>query len=400
MACSEKYGAPVISVCGYSGSGKSTLLEAVIPRLIAQGLSVAVVKHNAHGFAVDREGKDSDRFFKAGATVALRGPDEQFFRRNASSSLALEVILSELALDHDLLLVEGHKDTPLPKLWIGTAELSTPPDHVTDVEDILPWNCDRVGIFLDIAGKILPKAWRARPLFAGLLIGGKSSRMGRPKQMLDFNGSTLGEVAARALGDGIVDTVLGQDHARAQPGAHVVLLGAGVVPPALEELERLPDAPDLAGPLAGLLAAHRWAPRAAWVLAACDHPWLTASDIQALAAQRGPGAWAIFSRQPDGHPCPTLALYEPQALTVLERSVVARGADKARMAELFDHTHARVSQKYTCGSVSVNTPDDLAAEIERSAGGICDENAFRATTEANDAVRSSQAGPPTEGQRY
>jgi len=88
MACSEKYGAPVISVCGYSGSGKSTLLEAVIPRLIAQGLSVAVVKHNAHGFAVDREGKDSDRFFKAGATVALRGPDEQFFRRNASSSLA------------------------------------------------------------------------------------------------------------------------------------------------------------------------------------------------------------------------------------------------------------------------------------------------------------------------
>ena len=134
--CVQRFGAPVLAVCGFSGSGKTTLIEAAIPHLIARGLAVAAVKHDSHGFAVDKEGKDSERLFRAGATVALRGPGEQFLRRNASSTLTLEATLSDLARDHDLLLVEGHKDTPLPKLWVGNAEASAPPEHVTDVQGI------------------------------------------------------------------------------------------------------------------------------------------------------------------------------------------------------------------------------------------------------------------------
>jgi molybdopterin-guanine dinucleotide biosynthesis protein MobB len=353
------FGAPVLAVCGFSGSGKTTLLEAAIPQLIARGVSVAVVKHDSHGFVVDREGKDSDRFFRAGATVALRGPTEQFFRRSASSALTLEAILSELGRDHDLLLVEGHKDTPLAKLWLGNAESTVPPEQVTQVQEILPWNCDRLNLFLELVDQWLPEAWRQRPLLAGLLVGGKSSRMGRPKQLLKFGMSTLGEIAADALSSG-----LGEADAACGSGlvhSNVIVLGAGSLPRALEELIRLPDAPGLAGPLAGLLAAHRWAPRAAWILAACDHPWLNAAEIRWLVGQRRPGAWAILPRQPDGHPCPTLALYEPQALTVLERSLVTHGADKVRMAELFDHPRTVIGPQFTRATVNVNTPEELLA---------------------------------------
>jgi molybdopterin-guanine dinucleotide biosynthesis protein A len=110
-----------------------------------------------------------------------------------------------------------------------------------------------------------------------------------------------------------------------------------------------------------LLAAHRWAPRAAWILAACDHPWLSAAEIRWLVGQRKPGTWAIMPRQPDGHPCPTLALYEPQALTVLERSLVTNGADKVRMAELFDHPRTVIGPQFTLATVNVNTPEELLA---------------------------------------
>ncbi len=354
----------MLAVCGFSGSGKTTLLEAAIPHLIARGLSVAAVKHDSHGFVVDKEGKDSERLFRAGATVALRGPSEQFLRRGASSALTLQATLADLARDHDLLLVEGHKDTPLPKLWIGNAETSSPPDHVTAVQQILPWDSDRLKIFLDFVEHWLPEAWSARPLFAGLLVGGKSSRMGTPKQLVSFAGSTLSEIAAHALSEAL------KGRGTANPGGvpslnpNVVILGAGPVPEPLQCLPRLPDVPQVGGPIAGLLAAHRWMPRAAWILAACDHPWLTAEDISWLISQRRPGAWAILPRQPDDHPCPTLALYEPQSLTVLERSLLVRGPADVRLAELFNHQHSFIGPRFTRALVNVNTPQELLAEAE------------------------------------
>ena len=89
-----QFGAPVLAVCGFSGSGKTTLLEAVIPNLVKRGLAIAVVKHDAHGFEVDKPGKDSDRLFRAGATIALSGPGQQFERRAADATLSLNTMLA------------------------------------------------------------------------------------------------------------------------------------------------------------------------------------------------------------------------------------------------------------------------------------------------------------------
>lgn len=350
----QDFGAPVLAVCGFSGSGKTTLLEAVIPHLVAQGLSVAVVKHDAHGFVVDEEGKDSDRLFRAGATVVLRGPGEQFARRNESSSLTLQATLANLALDHDLLLVEGHKDTPLPKLWVSNMEATPPPAQTDTILHTLPWDSDRVRIFLAFVAEWLPKAWRARPLRSGMLIGGKSSRMGTPKQLVSFGHSSLGEIVAHALRAG-----------SAQSSATLsdpVVLGVGTLPPSMQHAIQLVDVPGLAGPLAGLLAAHRWSPCTAWILAACDHPWVSSEEIQELVGQRCPGRWTVLARQPDDAPCPTLGLYEPQALNVLEQHLLARGTEGARIAWLLDHPRTWIAHRHFRGTVDVNTPEELSAE--------------------------------------
>jgi molybdenum cofactor guanylyltransferase len=349
------FGAPVLAVCGFSGSGKTTLLEAAIPRLVERGLSVAVVKHDAHGFEVDRPGKDSDRLFRAGATVALRGLHQQFERRGAGAVLSLESTLERFGCDHDLLLIEGHKDTTLPKLWLGREGQLDAPEGVVNVLSKLAWNGDRLAVFMEYIDRWLAKAWNARPLYGGLLLGGMGSRMGSPKQIVRFGGRMLGEIAAAALGE-----------------HRTVALGSGVLPESMAAMARLADSPGFSGPGAGVIAAHRWAPEGAWIVAACDHPWLRSEHIQWLAAQRQPGRWAVVPRQRDGHPCPTLALYEPQALEAMERQARADPEHNARAAVLLESPRTLVVQppeELADGWKDVNTPEELRGEEERLGSG-------------------------------
>lgn len=350
-----QFGAPVLAVCGFSGSGKTTLLEAVIPKLVERGLAIAVVKHDAHGFEVDKPGKDSDRLFRAGATISLSGPEQQFERRGAGTKLSIEAMLARLCSEHDLVLVEGHKDTALAKLWLGSAEKADAPEGVTNILQTLLWNADRVTAFMEFLDAWLPAAWSKHPLYGGLLVGGMSSRMGSPKQMLRFGGRTLGEIAAGALADAL--------------GTGILALGAGELPSGLR-LAQLPDSPGLGGPAAGLISSHRWAPEAAWIVAACDHPWLRAEHVAWLAGQRQPGRWAVIPQQGDGHPCPTLALYEPQALELLERkSWLERNV---RPAILLDSPHTlspKIPAEFAEGWMNVNTLLELRAEEERLVSG-------------------------------
>ena len=52
---------PIVSIVGTSGSGKTTLLVKVISELVSRGYRVATLKHDAHRFEIDKEGKDSWR---------------------------------------------------------------------------------------------------------------------------------------------------------------------------------------------------------------------------------------------------------------------------------------------------------------------------------------------------
>lgn len=302
--CADLVDEPVLAVCGFSGAGKTTLIEGVLPRLRQRGLAVAVVKHDAHGLDVDHRGKDSDRLFRAGADVLLQGPDETLVRRHGAGSFAAAI--RGLLEDHDLVLVEGHKATPLAKLWLG----SEPPPDLAQVVATLPPGSGREERLLALVEQRLAAAHAARPVLGGILIGGRSRRMGQPKQLMKVGGMTLLDRVARAIEGHVTATVL---------------LGSGPVPAGWDGATRLPDPPGAAGPIAGLLAAMRWAPRAAWLLAACDLPRLDERAVAWLLDQRRPGRWLVLPSVDGVHPEAMLALYEPQAGRLVEAAARVGG---------------------------------------------------------------------------
>ena len=74
---------PVVSIVGKSKSGKTTLIEKVIPELKNRGYKIGIVKHAAHGFEIDKKGKDSWRHQHAGAdTVIVAGSDKMAMVKN------------------------------------------------------------------------------------------------------------------------------------------------------------------------------------------------------------------------------------------------------------------------------------------------------------------------------
>ncbi len=155
------------------------------------------------------------------------------------------------------------------------------------------------------------------PIWGGVLVGGASRRMGEPKQLLELGGRTLVERVVTAL-------------APAVDG--VVLLGSGAVPPRLARLERLADDERLRGPLAGVLAAFARRPGAAWVIAACDLPLITAAAANWLLAQRREGVVAILPRVSESGVEPLLALYEPGAEPLLRALAAAPDPSFQRLA--------------------------------------------------------------------
>lgn len=143
----------------------------------------------------------------------------------------------------------------------------------------------------------------ARPeVWGGILVGGRSRRMGTAKQNLVLDGKTFAERIAAAL---VAHT------------AGIALLGDGEVAPALASLPRAPDAEAAAGPLAGLLGAFAWRPQAAWLIVACDLPLVSPDAIAWLLAQRRDDRTAILPRLVGDRVEPLCALYEPGAQPLL-----------------------------------------------------------------------------------
>jgi molybdopterin-guanine dinucleotide biosynthesis protein B len=148
---------PLLAVCGHSGSGKTTLIEAATRRLRRRGLAVAVVKHDVHGVDVDRRGKDSDRLFRSGADVFLQGPRERLARLHSRPSGQARHTeggqaggFAELLGRYDLVLVEGWKRAPLPKVWLLGPRERHAPRGVGKLLAVLPRGAKRLKAFMAI----------------------------------------------------------------------------------------------------------------------------------------------------------------------------------------------------------------------------------------------------------
>lgn len=133
---------PAFAFAAHSGTGKTTLIEKVVVLLKARGLRVAVIKQDAHNIQIDKEGKDSWRFAKAGADMTIvSGLEKTAIIEHRERTLA-----DNLACVHDVdvILVEGYKNEGIPQIGICRRASGLPLPHdaaryaaiVTDDESI------------------------------------------------------------------------------------------------------------------------------------------------------------------------------------------------------------------------------------------------------------------------
>jgi molybdopterin-guanine dinucleotide biosynthesis protein B len=146
----------VLGLVGWSGAGKTTLLERMLPLLKARGLAVSTIKHAHHGFDLDRPGKDSWRHRAAGAHEVLvaGGARWALMHEVQGAESGLADLLGRLE-PVDLVLVEGFKAHPYPKVEVHRPRLAKPPiwpeqpDIVAIAADVPPEGCDRPVLPLD-----------------------------------------------------------------------------------------------------------------------------------------------------------------------------------------------------------------------------------------------------------
>ncbi|MGH8676453.1 MAG: molybdopterin-guanine dinucleotide biosynthesis protein B [Burkholderiales bacterium] len=119
---------------GWSGSGKTTLIEKLIPLFVKRGLRVSLIKHAHHTFDVDQPGKDSYRHRHAGASEVLVTSSRRWVLMHelrGGKEPSFEDQVKHLS-PCDLLIVEGFKYAPIPKLEVWRAVTGEPLLHPND----------------------------------------------------------------------------------------------------------------------------------------------------------------------------------------------------------------------------------------------------------------------------
>ena len=312
-----------IGIVGYSGSGKTTLVSRLLERMSGR-YEIGYYKHDAHRFFMDKPGKDTHTAREAGArSVYINDPEHSAFIRSGEPTPDL---LRAMFMDMDLLLVEGRKRSPIPKILLldprGEAEelftSPAPPENLLAVlgpegrpdylPDTVPYlNRDDIAGTERIVEAELQRRVRSQRLKALIMIGGKSGRMGEPKAFMRYHGEPEVDRLARITAD-LVD----QTYLSCRPEQ--------VEDPRLRSYALLPDRfPDI-GPMGGILTAMQHDPDAAWLVLSCDLPLLDRDTVETLIRRRNPYRVATAYVEPENElPEPLIAIWEPKARSYLHR---------------------------------------------------------------------------------
>ena len=150
------------------------------------------------------------------------------------------------------------------------------------------------------------------PLYGLVLAGGRSTRMQRDKAAIEYRAGETQLDAAMKLLQGRV--------ARAFASVRAEQRADG----ARARYPQIVDRGGVEGPIAGIGAALAEHPAAAWLVLACDLPFLDAHTLDKLVAARRAGTIAVaFRSSHDGLPEPLCAIYEPAARPLLDAHIAA-----------------------------------------------------------------------------
>jgi molybdopterin-guanine dinucleotide biosynthesis protein A len=302
-----------IAVCGYSGSGKTTLVARLIEHF-APMYRVGYIKHSGHDFDIDSKGKDTAKAREAGAIRV-------FITNGAKTALTtgetVDFVQQRTAFDDcDFVLAEGWRQGAIPKIVVLEDDEAVLNDLSDDENgpvlatvggrrsaraDLPHFDRDAIE---EIAGFILA-AFQERlastPLHGLVLAGGKSTRMKKDKASLEYGGKTQLEHAFDLVANICAKSFISSREGQWEDGR-------------FSALPQLHDQFAECGPTGGILTAMNTHRDAAWLVVACDLPYLEKETLADLIQRRNPfKAATAFTSANDGLPEPLCAIYEPRA---------------------------------------------------------------------------------------
>jgi molybdopterin-guanine dinucleotide biosynthesis protein A len=243
------------------------------------------------------------------------------------------------AKNHDLVVVDTPVEIPLQTVKISCGGKNEKSDFT--------WGGDTEDIdFIDLLIDRLDAMAKDIPVWGCVLIGGRSSRMGRPKHLLENRKGTTWLESTLDILNPLVDGL--------------VISGNGLLPGSLQSLTRLADVPRVVGPLSGVLAAGRWQPLASWLLVACDMPNVSEEAVRWLLGKRRAGCWGVAPRQVDKTFCePLFSWYDMRAFQLMEDQVLQGNMRIGALASHPKIDNPIIPDRLRNAWQNVNTPEQL-----------------------------------------
>ena len=304
-----------ISICGYSNSGKTTLITRLIENLSSE-FDIGYIKHDVHRFEIDKEGKDTCKVWSSGAShILISDPHHTaYIHKNPPTQREMQSAFNGC----DFVLLEGFKKARVNKLVlvddnkeilesVSRGEIDNIIGFIgqQEVLEDLPvnapyFNRDNVPGISDFIRQHLFILAAKVPLFGLVLTGGDSRRMNTDKALLDYHGRPQAEVIY-----GLLSEVCEQIYISSKKDQWKG-----------KSLDKLPEIQDVflgLGPLSGILSAMHTHPEAAWLVVACDLPYVTHGTIETLVENRNPFKMATCFKSALSHlPEPLCSVYEPK----------------------------------------------------------------------------------------
>jgi molybdenum cofactor guanylyltransferase len=187
------------------------------------------------------------------------------------------------------------------------------------------------------------------PLYGLVLAGGRSTRMSADKAALSYHGRTQLDWAMS-----LITPLVERAFVSVRPDQQD--------DPMRSAYAQIVDTREDLGPIAGIVAAQERFPGIAWLVVACDLPFLDEATLKSLIAQRSPQRHATAYRSShDTLPEPLCALWEPGSRDAVLAYV--EGGKTCPRKFLMRHD-ALLLEPLTPGALdNVNTPDERTAAM-------------------------------------
>ena len=361
----EQFKTPFLCFAGFSGVGKTTLLERLIKRFTEEDIRVGYYKHDSHRFSIDKEGKDTARATQAGAGIITIN-DPRHFAIVADNAFKKRSITHALE-QCDCILIEGYKQSPFDKIVFLDQEGKLPiPSEIPGIKaivhqgiigeglpDVPRFHRDEIeSIYQFVRDHFIS---RESELYGAVFVGGESKRMGKPKFSLTYDGISGTEKAVKLLSK-FCNKVFLSSRADLDMGSLKKI----------NNVERINDEHIQLGPVGGLATLMGQFPDKAWMITACDMPFLKEDDFETILQNRDPLRYGTCYVQKGNFGYePMCAIYEPKFIVPLFEAMSRRELSLSRIIEALPFKKLKIDEADRSKFMNINTTEDYEKRNKR-----------------------------------